>query len=166
MLAFNRLTAELDAVLRRSCKTLREGLRPRPRSFPHAKEIVADDLEIDVADELLEVFQRAWVRLARQQDLIRQSSNEAALALRDEVRIGVLRKVDAFISAEDARAPVSAAVGRGLETRPAWAGGATIPVEGSGPEAFEAPFFDVEQLRPWHVVLYRAGRGRYPYTNA
>jgi hypothetical protein len=64
---------------------------------------------------------------------------------------GVLRKVDAFISAEDARAPVSAAVGRGLETRPAWAGGATILVEGLGPEAFEAPFFDVEQLRPWHA---------------
>ena len=47
-------------------------------------------------------------------------------------------------------APVSAAVGRGLETRPAWPGGATILVDGLGHEAFEAPFFDVEQLRPPH----------------
>lgn len=51
-------------------------------------------------------------------------------------------------------APVRAAVERGIDTRPIWAGGATILVEGLGPEKFEEPVFSVEELRPWHVVLY------------
>jgi len=50
---------------------------------------------------------------------------------------------------------VKSAAERGVDTRPSWAGGATVLVEGLGPEKFEEPLFSSEQLRPWHVVLYK-----------
>jgi hypothetical protein len=51
--------------------------------------------------------------------------------------------------------PAKAALERGVDVKPAWAGGAKIFTSEVTPARFEAPTFEGD-LRPWHVVLCEA----------